>query len=219
MMIKRLFITVFLFTGLVSYGQRMSTFENWFSAAVEKKSNDFTFKFDQGWRIREMYMSRQNYSDLSVDYKINKYFNVAAGYRLILKNHLFNVNELNNRFYFDFNGNYDLDFMDLSFRSKFQYTQSGQEDDISVGSENCFRNRFKAKFKLGDDFSLATAYEMLLIISPSATLINENRLSVDLGYKINKKNSISLGYVLRNYIQVEDPLNVHVLSLEYVFKL
>lgn len=219
MMIKRIIIVLFIFSGLVSYGQRMSTFENWFSAAVEKKFSDITLKFDQGWRVREMYMSRQNYSDLSLDYKISKYFNLSAGYRMILKNHMFNVNEVNNRFYLDLNGNYDFDFVEFSIRSKFQYTQSGQEDDISVGSENCFRNRFKAKFKLVEDFSLSTGYEMLLIISPSATLINENRLSIDFGYRINKKHALSLGYVLRNYIQVEDPLNVHVLSLEYVFKL
>jgi Protein of unknown function (DUF2490) len=198
--------------------QRTSTFENWFSASAQKKVQNFTFTFEEGWRIREMYMSRQNYSDLNIEYKLNKNFSFSGGYRLALKPSMFNITEVNHRLYIDATGSYGLGNLELSLRTKFQYTSLGQEDDISLPSETYFRNRLKAKLKVNDMISVSGYYEMLLIMSPAYKLITENRPGIEAQFKLNKKNSISISYLLRNYIQVENPMNIHVMGLDYVFK-
>ena len=218
-MIKRNLILIFaVLVSIPGKAQRTSTFENWFSGAVQYKLNDFTFTVEEGWRIRELYMSRQNYTDLGAEYKFNKNFSVQAGYRLALKNSMFNISEVNNRFYFDLNGSYEVGNIDFSIRSRYQHTSLGQEDDFVLPSETLFRNRIKTKIKINDMFSTSFTYEMLLVLSPGFTMLNENRFALELQYKINKKNILSAGYILRSYINIDEPMNVNVLSLDYVYK-
>ncbi|HYG53317.1 MAG TPA: DUF2490 domain-containing protein [Flavobacteriales bacterium] len=219
-MIKRLFILVF-FTcaGVFTFAQRINTFETWFSAAVQVKSNDFAFTAEEGWRVREFYLSRQTYTDLNFGYKLNKAFNISAGYRLILKPHLFSISESNSRFYTDATFTHDAGELDFSARIRLQYTTLGQEDDFDLPSETYFRNKLRARYKINDIISIAAGYEMLLILAPGLNIINENRFSVEAQLKLNKHNALSIGYAVRNYIQVEDPLNVHVIGIDYVYKL
>jgi hypothetical protein len=218
-MIKQLFLSIFCFClFLNTFSQRTSTFENWFSASAQNKVQDVTFTIEQGWRVREMYMSRQNYTDLNIAYKLNKHFNFSGGYRLALKTSMFNLTKVNHRLYIDATGSYDLGEVELSLRTKFQYTNLGQEDDIDLPSETFFRNRIKAKIKISDVVSVNASYEMLLIMAPAFKLITENRPAIEAQFKLNKKNSLSVGYLIRNYVQVENPLNVHVVAVDYVFK-
>lgn len=221
MMIKPrhfIFILVVL-VSLKAPAQRTSTFENWFSFGIQKKMNDFTFAAEEGWRVREFAFSRQNYTDLSLTYKFNKHFDLSAGYRLALKTHMFNISEANNRVYIEGSASMGLGDFEFSYRAKFQYTEQGREDDINLASETYVRNRFKVKTKLGNGFSAGISYEAMILLSPAMNLLNENRLTLGLDYKINKKNIVSLGYVLRSYVQVNDPLNVHIISLDYLIKL
>jgi len=218
-MIKRALVYLLVFTGLTTQAQRSSTFENWFSVALQKKINDFTFSLEEAWRVREFSFSRQNYTDLSLEYKFNKAFSATGGYRLALKKHMFNIEEVNNRVYFDLQGTYDAGDVEFSLRSRFQYTQQGREDDIVLKSQTYVRNRLKCKYNFSKEFSLAGSYEMMILMGAAEKLINENRYVLEVTYKFNKQNALSLGYILRNYVQVNDPLNVHIISLDYVFKL
>lgn len=201
-----------------TYAQKPSTFENWFSAGTQVKTGDFTFSLEEGWRVREFYMSRQNYTDLNGSYKFSDFFQASAGYRLVFKTSMFNITEVNHRLYLDGTFNKEVNDIDLSLRTRYQYTSLGQEDDIDLPSESYWRNRFKAKFKVNDDISVSPAYEMFINIATGQTLLTENRLSIEAQYKFNKKNSLSVGFVHRNYIQVETPSMVNILSLDYVFK-
>lgn len=218
-MIKRCLLYLFLFTGLVTQAQRSSTFENWFSFALQKKLGDVTFSLEEAWRVREFSMSRQNYTDLSLEYKFNKNFSAAGGYRLALKNHMFAIQEVNNRVYVDLVGSYDAGDIEFSVRSKFQYTQQGREDDLVLNSQTYIRNRFKTKYNFSKEFSMGASYEMMILMGAAEKIINENRYVIEASYKFNKRNILSLGYILRNYVQVKNPLNIHVISLDYVFKL
>ncbi|HLP11600.1 MAG TPA: DUF2490 domain-containing protein [Flavobacteriales bacterium] len=218
-MIKRLYILILVAGFLLpAQAQRGKTFENWFSGAAQIKSNDFTFTIEEGWRIRELYMSRQNYTDLNFSYKFNKHFSASAGYRLALKTSMFNISEVNNRLYLDATGSYEVGEIDFSIRLRYQYTSLGQEDDFSLPSETFFRNRFRAKLKINDMFSVSASYEMLLIMGPGLNILTENRPALELQCKINKKNSISAGYLIRNYVQIENPMNIHVVGIDYVYK-
>lgn len=206
-------------TLLNSRAQRTSTFENWFSFSAQKKMNDFILALEEGWRVREFYMSRQNYTDLSLEYKFSKQFSVSGGYRLALKKHMFSISEANNRVYIDATGSLKAGDFEFSLREKFQYTQDGSEDDIKLGTETYLRNRLKAKYNFSKEFHLSFSYETMVLMAPAYKLINENRVTFEAAYRFNKKNSLSLAYVFRSYVQVEDPLNVNVISLDYVIKL
>ena len=84
-MIKRLVIFICIaLCGLQSQAQRRSTFENWFSAAAKVElSKPLTLTIEEAYRIREMFMSRQNYTDISLEYEVSKFFSVTGGYRRI----------------------------------------------------------------------------------------------------------------------------------------
>lgn len=219
-MIKRSIIfACIVCCGLQSQAQRRNTFENWFSAAAKiELAKPLDLTIEEAYRIREMFMSRQNYTDISLEYQVSKFFSVTGGYRLALKNSMFNIEEVNHRVYLELSETVEAGDFDFSLRTRVQNTSGGQEDDLQLPTETYFRNRLKAKYKFSKEFSMSAAYEFMLVIVPGSTLINENRYSIEAGYRFNKHNSLSVGYILRNYIQVEDPLNVNVISLEYAYK-
>lgn len=200
------------------FGQRNRFFETWISGAASIKESGFTFTLEQGWRVRELYLSRQNYTDISVEKKLTDWLNVAAGYRLSFKSSYVNYEEVANRFYFDLSTSFKWQDFTFSYRPRFQHSTSSDESDYGLYSQTYLRAKAKVSYKLNKHFSFDAGHELFWYLVPQNSFINENRYSLMAEYKFNKKMSLSAGYLLRYYVQVEDPININVLAVDFSYR-
>jgi hypothetical protein len=215
---KTLFILFLIVFHTNSFAQRNSTFETWTTAAVSAKAAGFTFNLEEGWRVREFYLGRQMYTDLTVEGKINSFLSAAVGYRLSFKNSYVRYEEVNNRFYINLQLQKKFGDFSIEYRPQLQYSTSTDENDFGLTSQTYFRSKIKAGYKISKEFSLDVGHELFIYMVPANTLINENRISFMGDYKISKKIGLGLGYLLRYYVQVEDPLSIHVVCLDFAYK-
>lgn len=198
--------------------QRASFFETWTSVGAQKKIGSVNINLEEGWRVREFYLSRQNYTDIGFMWKINSYFGVGGGYRLSFKNSYVNYDEVNNRFYVDLQAQYKFGDFTLAYRPRLQYSSSTDESDYGLFSQTYLRSKLKLSYKISNKISIDAGHELFWYLVPYNSFINENRMSIQGEYKFSKKISLAAGYLLRYYIQVEDPINIHVLSVDFAYK-
>jgi hypothetical protein len=209
---------VFVFASAVAFAQRGKAFETWTTFAVEKKFSKYTLNVEEGWRVREFYLSRQTYTDVTLERKINSSLSVALGYRLTFKNSYVHYDDINNRFYLDVQVQHKFGNLSLSYRPRIQFSTYTVENDYGLFSQTYFRNKFKLGYKFSGNFSAGISDELFLYIVPNNTVLNESRLSIMGDYKLNDKFTISAGYMMRYYMQMADLLTIHIFALDCCYK-
>ena len=218
-MIKKIYISlIFALFSLGAFGQRTSFFETWMSAGVQKKIGELNINLEEGWRVREFYLSRQNYTDLGLMWKINSNFSMGGGYRLSFKNSYVKYEEVSNRFYFDLQAQYKFGDFTISYRPRLQYSSSTDESDYGLFSQTYLRGKLKLEYKISKKISIDAGHELFWYLVPSNSFINENRMSLLGEYKITKDFAVAAGYLLRYYVQVSNPISIHILSVDLTYK-
>ncbi len=215
---KKLYVLFFLLIANVSFAQRDRFFETWTSIEAKKKFNTLTFSIEEAWRIREFYLSRQNYTDFSV-MKKNNNFKFGGGYRLIFKNSYVRFQEISNRFYLDaeVTAKHGTN-ISFTYRPRLQYSLQSDESDLGVKYQFYWRNKFQFSYNANDEFSIDASYEPFLYFEPGHPYINENRFSFSANYKISKSFSLALGYSLRNFVRSYASYYINVLNTDFSFK-
>ncbi len=110
----------------------------------------------------------------------------------------------------------------FDYRTRFQsqYFNIYSSEDGCI-PEKFFRNRLKASYNIKkSNFEPSASYELYYFLDQRGNdLFKRRRFIAGVEYELNKKNSIELSYVFHKTINVKNPRQNHIISLEYKFEI
>lgn len=147
-------------------------------------------------------------------------FNAGIAYRFIQKRLLDDSYELRHRYHLELSYRYKFNrSLSLTLRERFQ----NQYKDVNrmadeITKEYALRSKLSLKYtpfkKISFDGSLEVYYQLN---NPAGNEIDNLRYSVGTEYKLSKKQSLELYYLIDQELHVKDPWTSYILGLGYTF--
>jgi hypothetical protein len=200
---------------------------SWNTINVDVKiNNKITALFTEECRFKENF-TRLNlfYTNLGLEYKVNDFLKTALIYRFIEKFQDDNSFSFRHRLMFDLIFKKKLGNFVLSYRHRLQ----AEERDIyssEIGAEPEWYSRNKAALKYDSErrytpyISLEMRYQ---IRNPrewqSDNTWHRDRYSLGVDYKLNKKSTFGIYYLIQREYNVVMPQNLYIVGLEYSLSL
>ena len=193
--------------------------QQWFSFELQKKFDNLTLSAEEGWRVQELYMSLNNYTELGATYKFNKFVRAGGSYRMIFQNSYFDIENVDHRFTADLGFRYEVEQFTFGYKTRLQHrVRGGFAPGLDGRSKSYNRNEFGVSFDAGD-IEFKASWETYLRLTMAEKFIDQHRFQVGAEYKINKNNSISLHYLYQKEVNVYEPWKVHTLIIGYSMEL
>lgn len=193
----------------------------WLSGNVEKQfSQSFSMSLSEELRLMENVSEASTvFTDLGLEYKLNKHFRIAGHYRFINDRRLDNSYRQNNRFYLDLSYRRKFKPVSITLRERIQSEYAGFNTGEEVNPELYLRT--KATIKLDLDRKI-TPYYYLELYHPlrpaSDRMVDKIRNCAGLEYKFNARHSIDLNYMLQSRYNKERE-NDYIVGAEYYLTL
>jgi hypothetical protein len=195
----------------------------WTSLSIEAKLvKKLTANVSQELRFNENITEAGTiYSDFGLEYKINKYFQVAVNYRFVEKRRRDNNYSYRHRMYVDIKFEKKLKPMKIQVRSRIQdeYANIGRESEGGI-AEYYLRNKFSLKW---DTEKPITPYLSVELFSPLKSryygAFDNIRAATGVEYAFSKHHKIDIFYMIQKEINVSRPETDFVMGLGYSFKL
>lgn len=221
MMIRKSFILFFSSFSSVLFAQHTEQQQWMYAVAKYNISDNFSASLEESWRTSEWSQSGQTYTNIGLNYKINKKFRAGFDYRIIQQGSFLNTYKLDNRYSFDISFREKIGDIRFSLKSKFQ----SRYRDIFTSKygkipQNYSRNKIEFSYKLPNDLTLALSTEFFIHLSEAKDqnkYLDEIRYGLTAEYKLNKQHSISLYGYYRDKMNYENPENIAVIGIGYEF--
>ena len=226
-MLKRFILSFFLFFTLGLYAQQVKVtndFGIWGGLLLEKNiSENFKLNLEQQIRTYSNASKLDDYlAELSLQYKINKNFNLSSGIRYVYNEKRWKETENNIRYNIDFGFK-----QKISSRFKFYYRLKYQKEYVNLLSNysiekihfSDIRNKIKLAYKANDLNKIYVSAEVFRLIEKYKAPYY-NKLRFYLGDKVDTKIGqfdCSIGY--EHEIQTEYPYSFLFLKTIYKIKL
>lgn len=153
------------------------------------------------------------FADAALEYKYNKRISLSAAYRGGVANDGVYIDG-RHRMQYGVGLKEKWNDWSLQFQSRVQFALNAAWSDADVDFNTTWRNRLTVKYGGLKKTDLATSYEIFNSVSAYQNLAFTNwRWTAQLARKINKKQSIALGYLIQRDL-TESPQH-----LDYVFLL
>jgi predicted porin len=214
---KRLFTflgSIFFLTQLVA---QEKDFGLWTQVSLEKK---FTPRFSV--QIREALRLDENasriavhYTQAIISYKLTNSFGLNVAYRNSQKFKFDETISYRSRFQVDLVYKTKLKNLELEIQERIQT----QFSDINRNADwktpkNTLRSRFTLSYDLGKRITPFFYYELFYHINND---FDNQRFRLGLDYEINKKQGMTLFYMLDQEIRVNNPLSTYALGVSYKY--
>lgn len=221
---KSIFIVIFVGAILSTFAQETvitSDLEQWTSLSISKKINKhWKLSLDQEFRLKHNASEFNIYfTDLGVDYKINKYFSLGANYRFYQNKNNDNVFITQHRWSTDLKYKQDIGRFELGYRLRFQ---NKDEDFYTSDTGNNLynlRNKFSAEYNIRnckiDPFFSTELYRT--INSTNDTELSKFRWTLGLEYSIKKFGDIELYYRMDNELNLSYDKTTHIIGVGYKY--
>jgi hypothetical protein len=229
--LKKHFIIAFVF--LLSTTNCFSQVENdaglWTTFTIQKKiTKKISVVADQEFRLRENFQ-RINlfYTNLGVDYKLNKYFKLSPSYRAIQKIRLDNTVSHRHRL-----------SMDATIKKKFNKITLAERVRYQIEVQDYLTSR---KGHLPEQFlrfKTDVKYDFVSKITPFISCelryqirswrgndmfynnsFHRIRNIVGVDYEFNNKNSLTLYYLIQNEFNINNLENIYIIGIAYTLSL
>lgn len=185
-------------------------------------SKKWALGLTQEFRLKENY-SRLNlfYTELGVEYKLNKYIKTSLKYRLTEKNTDYNNISIRHRISWDANFKTKYRRFSFSYRNRiqmeFRNLQSSTTGKIPELYERC---KFGIEYQLTKRFSPYFSTEVRYQIQDNNNIETENqihRIRFQLGfdYNINSFSKLGIYYLIQREWNVNHPEKLFITGLEY----
>lgn len=193
----------------------------WTSINLEKKLNkQFSVSVSEEIRMNENVTEIGTFfTDLGVNYKINKIFKIGGYYRFINKRNLDDSYNKRNRFYFDLSCKTKMYLFSLTFRTRFQsqFKETNKSADAGI-AENYWRNKLSLKYDLNKKIGFIGSYEIFTPLRSYDKVFKDNqRFNLGLEYTFNKMHSFNLSYMIQNESNVNNPESDYITCIGYNF--
>ena len=222
-----LFLTAFLFATIHGFSQNYSDAGMWNTINIEKKLNSkVAVLFTEECRIKENF-SRLNlfYTNLGLEYRVEKNFKVALIYRWIDKYQDDNTFSYRHRLMLDLTVKHKLGQFVISYRNR---TQAEERDIFSSEhgkiAEWYSRNKFAVKYDMNKRYTPYASAEFRYQIHDRRNFESEHmwhrdRYVAGFDYSINVRNTFGLYYLIQHEYNVLFPQNLFIIGLEYSLSL
>lgn len=160
------------------------------------------FRFDNG--ISEL---KSAITDLSLKYKINKYFKVLTTYRLYARPDLLP----NHALYFSGFLSYDIEPIELKY--KLTYKKKFEEENQT---KEHIRNKITLEYEVDKWIKPFIAYELFYRINyRKGDRFDNYRFYLGINFKINKDHEIQLYYLREEEINMKNPKMSNIIGVFY----
>ena len=196
---------------------------SWNTFNIEFKFNKkLTGLFTEECRFKENF-SRLNlfYTNLGIEYKISDFVKTALVYRFIEKYQDDNSFSFRHRIMFDLTLKKKFGKIGVSYRQRIQ----AEERDIYSSNDGYIpewysRNKFTFKYDTDKRYTPYVAIELRYQFRnprewESDKTWHRRRYSLGVDYKINKKSTFGLYYLIQHEFNVALPQELYIVGLEY----
>lgn len=159
-------------------------------------------------------------TDAGLDYKINKYLQVAVNYRFMQNRRVDDFYSPRHRFYVDLKLQKKFKPFDLHFRTRLQdeYADIGRASDGGI-AEYYSRNKFSLKLDIDKPIKPYLSLELFSPLNYPCTYTFDNiRCSLGVEYALFKHHNFDLFYMIQKELQVSDPVTDFIIGMGYLYK-
>jgi hypothetical protein len=193
----------------------------WVSVSLEKKiSSFFDVELSQEFRFYENVSELGSaFTEASLQYKIFRKLRVGAEYRFIQSRRLDDSYRLRHRYAFQMIYIYDIQRFSFRLREKFQsrYTEVYSSEDGLI-PKNMLRNRLMITYDLNKRYTPYLSGEIYYQLNnPKGNEIDKVRYKAGYDYELNKHHSLSIGYLIDQELNQNNPLTDFVIDIGYKF--
>ena len=191
----------------------------WLTLNVQKKfTQALSVNFTQEVRVMENISEASTvFSDLGVDYKLNRHFKLAANYRRVYDRRLDDNYQARNRFYFDISYRRKLKPFVLIIRERAQAEFTERNTGKKIDPENYSRTKATLKLDLNRRYTPYIYSEIFNPLNnPKEGFIDKTRNCAGVEYQLNARNIIDLNYMIESRFKKEGG-NAFVIGIGYSF--
>ncbi|MFZ4399468.1 MAG: DUF2490 domain-containing protein [Bacteroidales bacterium] len=217
-----IFLTIWLISCSYTMFAQTNDAQIWTEVKIDHKLNrKFTSYLDAGLRFSEnITETGLAYSEIGLDYKINKSWELSGGYRYASKRKNEDYYSVRHRFNLDLTlkKSYYLFNFQLRTRAEMQYKDVFTSVNGSIPDYQ-WRNKLQLKYNFTKKFKPFIYLESYTSFSASTytQYLDITKMKYCLGteYKINKRNSIECYYLIQQEYHQKNPYNYFVYGITY----
>jgi hypothetical protein len=222
----RLLVFLIFTTGLLFcsplYGQENDA-GLWTSVSFEAKVvKKLTANISQELRFNENFTELgTSFTDAGLEYKINKYIQVAANYRFIQKRRIDDYYSFRHRIYVDVKYGRKIMPFEINWRGRFQdqFADLGRASNGGI-PEYYLRNKLGLKYDLNKPYSPYISIELFSPLNyPRGIAFDNIRTTAGMDYEFTKHHKIELFYMIQKELNVSKPQTDFIFGLGYYYKL
>lgn len=194
-----------------AYGQRPADFELWADCSYELQLNKrFSVNIDEQFRFNDTISSlKKSFTQISVEFKLNKYLSFAGNYR-------YTVVPLDlNRHRISLDAN--LKLARKNFPLSFKYRIRFQDEEYGK-RQTYLRNKVQFEYNLCKLVDPFVSYEMFLRFN-GKNEFRISRFSAGLEWRILKNLSATTFYKLQDDIFIKKPERQHIFGISAAYKM
>jgi hypothetical protein len=220
-------LVIVLLFSVSAFSQATNDAGLWTTFNFDKKLKDkFSVFLTEEFRLRENF-TRVNlfYTDFGVEVRPAKFLKVALAYRLIEKNLEDQTYSYRHRLMLDITLKKKWGDFAFSYRQRLQSeVRNVYSSEDGAVPEWYSRNKFTIKYDTDKAITPYIAAEFRYQISnpravESDATWHRSRYVAGLDYKVNKRNTLGLYYLIQNEYNVSAPQNLYIVGIEYSLSL
>ncbi|NVO03803.1 MAG: DUF2490 domain-containing protein [Bacteroidetes bacterium] len=198
----------------------------WNTLSIEKEiSSKFSISVDEELRLKENFTQiNLLYTNLGFNFTPIKRFKVSLIYRLIEKSMIDGNYTFRNRLMLDMSYKIKKNKFSVSYRSRIQSeVRSYYSSELGKIPEWFWRSKFELKYDL-NKFTPYIGTEIRYQIKDPRNPefdagFHRLRTFAGIDYKINKRNSCGIYYLIQNEFGISNPQDLYILGVEYSISL
>lgn len=221
------FFTLFISAACLLFGSQSFAQQKdaglWTSVNFEAKLvKKLTFNISEEFRFNENITELGAcFTDIGLDYKINKHFQVSANYRFIQKRRTDDYYSFRHRYYAAAKYSRKLKPFELTYRLQFldQYEDIGRASDGGIPIYY-LRNKLIVKWDTRKPYTPYVSIELFSPLNyPREVVFDNIRTQAGVEYAFTKHHKIEAYYMINKEINVSNPETNFILGLGYYYKL
>jgi outer membrane receptor protein involved in Fe transport len=207
---NRILFILFFISPCLVFSQVLSDAKLWTGISVSKKINDFNFSISEEYRRSEnLSQTDKIFTEFDISYKVIKNLTAGITYRFNQdRNFEQGGFDFNHRFNFDLGYDYDFNDFEFSLRTRYQVSKE------IYSSDKLNRNKLAIKYKLNKQIHPYVSYELFYQFN-DIRAFNRDRIEMGTKYKINKNNSLKLGYIFEDKFNRKNLEHNHIYFINY----
>ncbi|PLX10538.1 MAG: hypothetical protein C0594_04815 [Marinilabiliales bacterium] len=213
------FLIFFMLFSLISFAQY--DFQIWANAEINKElTKDLSISFSEELRLENNARDANVwFSDIGLNYEINKNIEVAFAYRYINEAEL-NYTSKHHRFYGSLSINEKINRFQLSYRIRYQqkYSEIFSSEDGKIPSDD-LRNRIKLEYNIRKcKLTPSASYELYYKLNYRDRRFRKAKYTLGVEYKTTMDHKFGVYYRIEQELNRNSAMIYSIVGITYAYK-